>query len=138
MNSSWAYKQMSSQPRIPFPGQGRSNSVQYEERRRSSPAAIPFLPNSTPTREETFRYLEKLLALDPENFEDFIIENYRPETLLKWVAIKNAYIEESAALTADELVDSTGDFQSRNLRTKAAVEGYGNSRDNLHEKVSRT
>uniref|UniRef100_H2Y6F1 Uncharacterized protein n=1 Tax=Ciona savignyi TaxID=51511 RepID=H2Y6F1_CIOSA len=96
MTSPWAYRQMRSQPRLPFPGQRALQSPQLDERCINSPELISSTVGQSanvPPKEEILKHLAYLYALDSTVFEQYILENVRLETLQKVCAKKKSLLQ---------------------------------------------
>ena len=90
MEFQWAYKRMSSQPRLPLPG--HRPRAYIDDLVRSTPdVSDKYRGSVTPTSSTDFtKRVSNFVVQNPEGWEDYILNNTKLETLKKWVTKKKA------------------------------------------------
>nr|XP_039268130.1 cAMP and cAMP-inhibited cGMP 3',5'-cyclic phosphodiesterase 10A-like [Styela clava] len=106
MASPWPYRQMGSQPRLPFPGH-QATSPCAPERAASSPDFLPVKDFSLEkaSNDDVSRHLSSLLSFYPGLLEEYVVENVRSENISRWLT-KRKNKEQCRELSKSSCVDS--------------------------------
>ena len=104
MESKWAFRRMSSQPRLPFPGHKPASSFKITDQVRSSPAFVSKykLTSTTALSPQDFtKRVSNFVLQNPSDWEEFILNSTKLETLKKWVTKKKSLLQEENVKKSD-------------------------------------
>jgi len=132
MESKWAFRRMSSQPRLPFPGHKPASRFRNADKVvRSTPdfmSKYKLTSTSALTAEDFTKRVSNFVLQNPNDWEEFILSTTKLDTLKKWVTKKKSLLQEeenmkSLCMSVKKSTPNDANFLStaKQLRTQVTT-----------------